>query len=121
MRMLRSSPWWLALILPGLAHGAIVNVAVGGPAGFAFAPAEVTVRQGDTVRFTNAGGFHNVKADDNSFEHPAEPISDPWVFDLVVSQPGDIRYFCEAHGGPGGVGMAGVVRVLDVVFADGFE
>ena len=121
MRLLQASSLCLALALPGFTQGAIFEVAVGGAPGFVFTPAEVTVRQGDTVRFTNAGGFHNVRADDNAFVNPPFPQANAWTFDVTVSQPGDIRYFCDAHGGPGGVGMAGVIRVLDVVFADGFE
>ncbi|HEY4596600.1 MAG TPA: plastocyanin/azurin family copper-binding protein, partial [Thermoanaerobaculia bacterium] len=54
----------LLAVLP--AQGATVNVSVGG-SDFAFHPAEVHIHPGDTVSWTNAGGFHNVRADDNSF------------------------------------------------------
>lgn len=42
------------------------RVQVGGSAN-GFSPAELTIRIGDTVTFTNAGGSHNVAADDGSF------------------------------------------------------
>lgn len=34
---------------------------------FSFTPAELTIKVGDTVKWTNILGFHNVVADDNSF------------------------------------------------------
>jgi plastocyanin len=34
---------------------------------FVFTPANLTVRAGTTVMWTNTGGFHNVTADDGSF------------------------------------------------------
>jgi plastocyanin len=80
--------------------------------GLEFKPATVTVTQGDSVTWTNAGGFHNVKFDDGSFDEPPDPAN-TWgpnpsrKFDQV----GTFRYYCEAHGNPGGSGMAGTVVV----------
>ena len=53
----------LAVCLPAAAATHTVNV---GP-GLSFTPSTLTIVAGDSVRFTNKGGLHNVKADDNSF------------------------------------------------------
>ena len=44
-----------------------------------FSPANVTVSPGETVTWTNAGGLHNVKFDDGSFEQPADPSFPNWT------------------------------------------
>ena len=77
-----------------------------------FSPRDVTVDVGDTVTWTNAGLFpHNVKFDDGSFEQPAEPDTSNWTVERTFDTPGTFRYYCEAHGEPGGSGMAGSVTV----------
>jgi plastocyanin len=77
----------------------------------AFVPASVTVNHGETVTWTNAGGDHNVKFDDGSFERPANPSSSGWTVARRFDTPGSFRYYCEQHGGPGGSGMSGTVAV----------
>jgi plastocyanin len=91
------------------ARGAMVNVSVGG-AGLVFTPGEVHVHPGDTVTWTNAGGFHNVKADDGSFGNVA--AGDAWTFSHTFTALGTVGYHCEIHGGPGS-GMFGTVVVED--------
>lgn len=76
-----------------------------------FTPANVTVSQGENVTWTNAGGLHNVKFDDGSFEEPPEPSFSNWTVSSTFNSPGTFRYYCEAHGGPGGAGMSGTVTV----------
>jgi plastocyanin len=76
-----------------------------------FTPVNVTVSQGEKVTWTNAGGDHNVKFDDGSFEQPASPNSSNWTVSRTFNGPGTFRYYCEAHGGPGGAGMSGTVEV----------
>ena len=76
-----------------------------------FTPAAVSVNQGETVTWVNAGGDHNVKFDDGSFEQPSEPSGAGWTVARRFDTPGTFRYFCEEHGGPGGVGMSGTVTV----------
>ena len=89
---------------------------------FMFTPASLTINAGDTVTFTNAGGFHNVRADDNSFRCAkgcdgdgnggnGNPSNPPWSFTKTFNTPGTIKYFCEQHGLPGGGGMAGNIIV----------
>ena len=100
----------VATLLAALpAHSATVNVSVGGT-DFAFHPAEVHIHPGDTVTWTNAGGFHNVKADDNSFGNAQS--GDPWTFSQTFTALGTVGYHCEVHGGPSS-GMFGTVVVED--------
>jgi plastocyanin len=77
-----------------------------------FRPKSVTVNVGETVTWTNeAGGFHNVKFDDGSFEEPAQSDPSPWVVKRTFNTAGEFGYYCEEHGNRGGVGMAGTVIV----------
>ena len=77
---------------------------------FVFTPANLTVETGDTVRWINMEGLHNVVADDGSFTS-GDPASNMWIFDHIFTAPGQNPYFCVVHGGPGGVGIAGVITV----------
>lgn len=78
--------------------------------GFSFSPDDLTISVGDNVRWTNNSGIpHNVVADDGSFSS-GDPTTD-WVFTQVFNTVGDFRYYCSLHGGPGGSGMAGIIRV----------
>jgi len=100
-----------------------VNVTVGANGQLAFSPEIVTINVGDSVKFTNVGGSHNVKADNNSFRC-ARGCDDTggngsvngtlWTFTRTFNTAGTIGYFCEAHGGAGGIGMAGSIVVNDV-------
>ena len=76
-----------------------------------FVDANAAVNVGDTVTWTNSGGFHNVKFDDGSFEQPASPQSDNWTTSRTFNSVGTFRYYCELHGAVNGVGMSGTVTV----------
>ncbi|MBT8382866.1 MAG: T9SS type A sorting domain-containing protein [Ignavibacteria bacterium] len=116
---------WLLLIFAGSAVSQTLhNVEV---SSFMFTPSTVTITVGDTVRWTNVNGTHNVVADDNSFTSGA-PAPPPWEFDFVFTTVGDNPYYCEPHGGPGGSGMSGVITVQnptsvneDGITVDDFE
>jgi hypothetical protein len=82
--------------------------------GIVFTEADITISVGDTVIWRNDEGFHNVDADDNSFTS-GPPAEAPWTFAHVFTSAGDNPYFCVTHGGQGGVGMSGVVSVMDPV------
>lgn len=91
-----------------------------------FTPADITIHQGDVVRFENAGGLHNVHADDGSFVcsldcnlHNA-PDASPWRVSRTFNRIGTIGYYCEQHGDLTS-GMRGSITVLDRVFVDGFD
>jgi len=77
---------------------------------FVFTPNMLTITVGDTVRWTNVLGLHNVVADDNSFTSGA-PSSAQWDYEFVFTTVGVNPYYCEVHGGTGGVGMSGVITV----------
>jgi len=99
-----------------------------------FTPDDLTIAAGDIVNFINDAGFHNVTADDNSFECgegclgagtnvSSAPSSANWNVFVAFENTGDVPYYCGQHGNPGGVGMSGIIRVADpdVIFANGFE
>lgn len=74
-------------------------------------PFSLTVNVGDTVNWIRVDGEHNVVADDGSF-NSGEP-SDTWLaFSYTFNEAGLFPYHCSAHGGPGGVGMSGIINVV---------
>jgi plastocyanin len=91
-----------------------------------FTPAQITIHQGDVVEFVNAGGVHNVHADNDRFICAINcttnnaPSDQPWHAFVQFNQIGTFGYYCDAHGDLQG-GMRGAVTVIDRVFADGFD
>jgi plastocyanin len=91
-----------------------------------FTPASITIYQGDAIRFENAGGVHNVHADDNRFICAVNcstnnaPSDLPWSVVVRFNQLGTIGYFCDQHGDTTS-GMRGSVSVIDRIFVDGFD
>ena len=91
-----------------------------------FTPADITIYQGDAIRFENAGGLHNVHADDNRFicslncSTNNAPSELPWSAIVRFNQLGTIGYYCDQHGNTTS-GMRGSVTVIDRVFVDGFD
>ncbi|MGN6518503.1 MAG: cupredoxin domain-containing protein [Dokdonella sp.] len=91
-----------------------------------FTPAQIEIHQGDTIRFVNGGGLHNVRADDGSFTcaldcnlHNA-PSSQPWQVSIRFNRLGTIGYYCEQHGDLTS-GMRGAIVVIDRILVDGFD
>jgi plastocyanin len=81
---------------------------------FSFAPRDVTIVQGETVTWTNTQGTHNVVFDGSQPAFPESPPSaNVWPYTRSFNTPGTFRYYCQPHGGPGGVGMAGTVTVTE--------
>src|SRR5215212_2367450 len=76
-----------------------------------FFPSSLTVAPGTRVDWENRGLLHNVKFEDGKFEQPPSPQATPWRVWRRFDQVGVYRYYCEMHGGPGGKGMSGVIRV----------
>ncbi|MEM9292622.1 MAG: plastocyanin/azurin family copper-binding protein [Acidobacteriota bacterium] len=95
-----------------------------------FSPSELILEIGDRVTFTNAGGFHNVSADDGSFRcangcdgdgmgGSGEAASNAWSFTLDFLRPGMVTYHCEPHQA---LGMVGELTIDgEAVFGDTFE
>lgn len=74
--------------------------------GLVFTPASLIVQVGDTVTWTNEGGFHNVAANDSSFRCAVgcdgeggngNPSSSNWSFSRTFGTPGTVGYVCELH------------------------
>lgn len=91
-----------------------------------FTPATIEIYRGDSIRFVNGGGVHNVHADDGSFVcaldcslHNA-PSDRPWQVSVRFNRLGTIGYYCEQHGDTAS-GMRGSITVIDRVFVDGFD
>lgn len=76
----------------------------------AFSPRELRIKAGQTVTWVNNGqASHTVTADDNSFD---SGLFGPGAqYAHKFEKPGRYPYYCTLHGGPGGVGMAGVIVV----------
>jgi plastocyanin len=100
-------------------HGALARGAAEGPApattlggtthqvgisGFTYTPDDLTIQVGDSVAFA-ASGMHPLRSDDGLFSCDAACTQ---TFDA----PGEYRYYCDNHGGAGGQGMSGIVRVV---------
>src|ERR1700712_5698501 len=88
------------------ARAATFNVTAGGAA-TVFTPATVTINVGDTVTWTNGGGFHDVNADDGSFGNSP---GGSWTFSHTFTPAGTFGYHCSIHGSAGS-GMFGTVTV----------
>ncbi len=105
---------WLAAALLSLlateAYAANFVVTVGGRIGntlqLTYTPSQLTINVGDTVTFRNAGGIHNVIADDGSFRCAlgceanggnANLNDTAWEATVAFNTPGTFGYFCELH------------------------
>ena len=100
--------FWLLLIISTSGYSQSLHTVE--LSNFQFSPANLTIEVGDTVRWTNVSGTHNVVADDNSFTSGSAAPA-PWTFEHVFTATGNNPYYCEPHGGPGGSGMSGVITV----------
>lgn len=79
-----------------------------------FTPKVLEIEPGDTVAWNALRGGHTVTADDGRFDFHSDRVLDvgeqvSWKFDDEEV----VRFYCKMHGGPGGQGMAGVIRVGD--------
>jgi plastocyanin len=77
-----------------------------------FSPTSLTVPLGATVTWNWATGAagHNVVGDDGS--HPPSSgglVNAPRSYAFTFTTAGTFRYYCQAHGSPGGSGMAGTI------------
>jgi plastocyanin len=107
IRRLATLVFAAALLAGSPSRAATVNVAAGGT-GQVYTPQEVHIQAGDTVTWTNAGGFHNVRADDGSFGN--DPSGAAWTLSHTFAAAGTFGYHCQIHGSPG-AGMFGTVVV----------
>lgn len=98
----------------------------GGGAGFAdytvnvqsnfFDPADLTIETGQSVKWVNLGGFHNVNGSQATYPSNPEGFSsgaassDAWEYIFTFNLPGIYDYQCDPHVG---FGMIGTVIVED--------
>jgi plastocyanin len=78
-----------------------------------FSPQVVTIRKGDSVRWNNVAGTHNVFADDSSFTSGSVAAA-PWNYTHQFDTVGTFGFYCQPHGGPSS-GMFGTVVVVDTI------
>ena len=70
---------------------------------FQFTPSALTIDVGDTVRWTNVTGTHNVDGTTTTYPSNPMPFSNPsdgsgaWVFDVVFTIAGTYQYQCGFH------------------------
>jgi plastocyanin len=78
-----------------------------------FNPAAVAIRAGETVTWVwpEGSGSHNVVPDGDEPVTSGQLQEGPTTYAYTFQEPGRYRYYCSAHGGPGGVGMSGEVFV----------
>ena len=65
-----------------------------------FTPNDLTISVGDTVRWTNDSGFHNVIEDNNAFTS-GTPSSSNFVFSQTFNTVEEVLYHCGVHSQPG--------------------
>ncbi|MBC7884639.1 MAG: lamin tail domain-containing protein [Saprospiraceae bacterium] len=86
-----------------------------------FNPQHITIETGQTVRWINTGGHHNINGKQSSFPSNPEsfdngPASDLfWTFDFTFNTQGFYDYKCDIHGAQG---MTGTVTVNDPVVTE---
>jgi len=76
----------------------------------AFVPSRVEFTAGTTLTWTLEGAEqHTITADDGSFDSGI--VNPGGTFVHVFDTAATIPYYCQIHGAPGGIGMAGVIVV----------
>ena len=91
------------------------TVQVLGPPTNQFEPAVISITVGQTVTWEWPAGSngHNVLPDDNVHPSRSGALSNgPKTFSFRFDDVGTFRYYCQAHGNLGGVGMSGRVVVV---------
>jgi plastocyanin len=65
--------------------------------GTSFAPQAVTVDRGDTVRWRNGGGVHNVVFKGGGYRSGKPTPTRGPLAKRTFRRPGTYRYYCEIH------------------------
>lgn len=112
MRFGRYRHFWLLAALMGLAGSAGAETVDVSVINFEFVPPDVTIQEGDTVRWTNAEGAHNVVAQNGSFPGSGLVQSGAWVHEVTFTEEAVHVYRCVPHSSDGFLfGMIGSVTV----------
>ena len=86
-----------------------------------FTPRDITINVGQTIRWENKGGMHNVNGTIATFPANPEgftsgsPSSAAWTYDFTFNTPGFYNYQCDPHAS---LGMTGTVTVIEEVVVD---
>lgn len=130
-RILRNSTV-AAILMAGAISAAANTYVVTANSDMTFTPDNLTIYQHDQIIFENAGGTHNIHADNNSFVCGDDcsihngPSSNPWQHTITFNSIGTVGYYCDAHASFDAMsqecsGMCGSITVIDRIFVDGFE
>jgi plastocyanin len=93
---------------------AIHSVTVGDSAGRnVFVPKTQPIDVGDEVEWTWLDDDHSVTSDTGAWTDTGVR-NKKFKFKHKFNATGTYRYHCTEHGGPGGVGMSGVIEVNDL-------
>lgn len=88
--------------------------------GTTWVPNTLSISLGDTVRWSNASGFHNVNGTEATFPDNPEffgnSVGQDWVFTHVFETVGNYDFQCDPHAG---LGMTGTITVSSTTGVDG--
>jgi plastocyanin len=99
-----------ALAIGGFASASGPTIAADTPAPNAWKPSTAAIHVGDTVTWTNDGGFHNVHVVGDA--NALVAAGPGWTsVQRTFTQPGTHTFYCEVHGNPDGTGMSGTITV----------
>jgi plastocyanin len=115
MRLLQSLVRFGMLLFGSIGTGWAADHMVTANPDLTFSPANLTINAGDTVTFTNAGGFHNVVTSNGSgsFRCAAgcdghggngAPSGSSWSATVPFNTAGSFEFHCEIHVSDGMVG-----------------
>ncbi len=92
----------------GDVEGSVKTFEVSGAASFDFDPAEIRVKQGDTVRivFTSTGGMHDFVIDEFDAKTKILQAEQSETIEFVASEVGTFEYYCSV-GNHRQMGMVG--------------
>ena len=101
----------LLIATTGLSFGQSNFAVTVGGAGLSFSPDNLTISAGDSVTWSNAGGFHNVNGTQATYSSNPESFgnggasSASWTYGYRFNTPGVYDYQCDPHAGAGMVGQ----------------
>ena len=79
---------------------------------FFFSPTPIRAPQGITVEWSNEGNFDHTATQDDSLDlWDTGTIAPGSTADVTLASAGTFLYHCKFHGGNGGQGMSGVVKI----------
>lgn len=82
-----------------------------------FAPKNITISTGDTVRWTNVAGNHNVNGSQSTYPNNPQGFGNSvapagWTYTFIFTTPGNYEYRCDPHVF---AGMTGTITVINSI------